>query len=139
MSTGPRHTQCKLSLNTHTHTLSLSHFLTFSLSLLSLSCLLWNSTLKSWDNSVCKAITVCETYPHTVEYKHVIFDSQSGILPVRNDYVECECYRLGEFAVVNDVERGFGWTLSAGLVAAFIVVSHIILKCQVVVKRLYIY
>ena len=66
----------------------------------------------------------------------ILIISQSGILPVRNDYVECECYRLGEFAVVNDVERGFGWTLSAGLVAAFIVVSHIISKCQVVVKRL---
>jgi hypothetical protein len=66
-------------------------------------CLLWNSTLKSWDNKACKAIT-------------------SGILPIRNNYVECECYRLGEFAVVEDVERGYGWTLSAGLVAGFVAV-----------------
>ena len=50
--------------------------------------------------------------------------SQSGLLPTRNSYVECECHRLGEFAVVADVERGFGWSLSGGLVAAFVAVSH---------------
>lgn len=49
---------------------------------------------------------------------------QSGILPQRNDYVECECFRLGEFAVIEDVETGYGWTLSAGLVAAFVIVSN---------------
>ena len=49
---------------------------------------------------------------------------QSGILPTRNSYVECECHRLGEFAVVEDVERGYGWTLSAGLIAAFVAVSQ---------------
>lgn len=48
---------------------------------------------------------------------------QSGILPQRNDYVECECFRLGEYAVTEDVETGYGWTLSGGLVAAFVMVS----------------
>ena len=50
---------------------------------------------------------------------------QSGLLPVRNDYVECECNRLGEFAVKEDVETGFGWTLSAGLVSVVVVVSYV--------------
>ena len=48
---------------------------------------------------------------------------QSGILPTRKSYVECQCNQLGEFAVVEDVERGYGWTLSAGLVATFVAVS----------------
>ena len=56
--------------------------------------------------------------------KMFLYLVQSGILPTRNSYVECECNRLGEFAVVEDVERGYGWTLSAGLIAAFVAVSQ---------------
>lgn len=41
----------------------------------------------------------------------------------QQDYIECECDRLGEFAVTNDVERGYGWTIPAGAVAGLVIVS----------------
>ena len=57
---------------------------------------------------------------------------QSGILPERNNFIECECFRLGEFAVTEDVETGYGWTLSAGLVMAFVIVSSLI-TCSIII------
>ena len=48
-------------------------------------------------------------------------------LVLQQDYIECECYRLGEFAVTNDLERGYGWTIPAGAVAALNIVSNIII------------
>lgn len=41
------------------------------------------------------------------------------------DYVECQCSRLGDFAVSGAVEIAYGWSLPAALSAALVMITII--------------
>lgn len=82
----------------------------FSLS----SCLLWEYPSVSgagvllgsqWDESIC---------------------SPQRPLVVQEDFVQCACRQLGDMAVSENVQIGYGWTFPAGVSAAFVIIASLL-------------